>query len=131
MCIWNTKVDFLIYANPSIFKVSECRFFTDIIKQGSQIDVILLYYFPREKTKCCWSKKPLHCLGPKDKVCSIFLPWNEMMGEVQIIISTELSQCICWNVLLQYCCKVNFKQKLKKIAVSSNESQVLFCISCL
>ena len=32
-----------IYANPSNFKVSECLFFTDRIKQGSQFDVILLY----------------------------------------------------------------------------------------
>ena len=32
-----------MYANPSIFKVSESLFFTDRIKQGSQIDVILLY----------------------------------------------------------------------------------------
>ena len=29
-------------ANPSIFKVSECLFSTDRIKQVSQIDVILL-----------------------------------------------------------------------------------------
>ena len=33
----------LIYANPSNFKVSECLFFTDRIKQGNQFDVILLY----------------------------------------------------------------------------------------
>ena len=32
-----------IYANPSNFKVSECLFFTNRIKQGSQFDVILLY----------------------------------------------------------------------------------------
>ena len=32
-----------IYANPSNFKVSECLFFTDRIKQGSQFGVILLY----------------------------------------------------------------------------------------
>ena len=32
-----------IYAKPSNFKVSECLFFTDRIKQGSQFDVILLY----------------------------------------------------------------------------------------
>ena len=29
--------------NPSNLKVSECLFFTDRIKQGSQFDVILLY----------------------------------------------------------------------------------------
>ena len=30
----------LMYANPSNFKVSECLFLTDRIKQGSQFDVI-------------------------------------------------------------------------------------------
>ena len=30
------------HANPSNFKVSECLFFTDRIKQGSRFDVILL-----------------------------------------------------------------------------------------
>ena len=31
-----------MYANPSIFKVSECPFYTDGVKQVSQVDVILL-----------------------------------------------------------------------------------------
>ena len=31
-----------MYANPSIFKVSECLFSTDGVKQVSKIDVILL-----------------------------------------------------------------------------------------
>ena len=30
----------MIDANPSNFKASECLFFTDLIKQGSQFDVI-------------------------------------------------------------------------------------------
>ena len=32
-----------MYANPSNFKVSQCLFFTDRIKQGSQSNVLLLY----------------------------------------------------------------------------------------
>ena len=32
----------IIHANPSNFKVSECLFFTDRIKQGSRFDVILM-----------------------------------------------------------------------------------------
>ena len=32
-----------LHVNPSNFKVSECLFFTDIMKQGSKFDVNLLY----------------------------------------------------------------------------------------
>ena len=48
---------YMLIANLSNFKVSECLFFTDIIKQGSQFDVImLLIVFDHANACVCWSK---------------------------------------------------------------------------